>query len=81
VSPDTTSQQEIRNDPPDSRAGPDGASGVHRRTQHLQSAVLAKLRPVLRFGVMVLGVTDVQPAPEFWSAALGYKLREDGFGG
>jgi hypothetical protein len=63
------------------RAGPDGASGVHRRTQHLQSAVLAKLRPVLRFGVMVLGVTDVQPAPEFWSAALGYKLREDGFGG
>jgi catechol 2,3-dioxygenase-like lactoylglutathione lyase family enzyme len=36
---------------------------------------------VLRFGVVVLGVTDVQRAAEFWSAALGYKLREDGFGG
>ena len=54
---------------------------MHRRTQHLQSAVLAKLRPVLSFGVVVLGVTDVQRAAEFWSAALGYKLREDGFGG
>jgi catechol 2,3-dioxygenase-like lactoylglutathione lyase family enzyme len=62
-------------------AGPDAASGVQRRTQHLQSAVLAKLRPVLRFGVVVLGVTDVQRAAEFWSAALGYDLREDGFGG
>jgi catechol 2,3-dioxygenase-like lactoylglutathione lyase family enzyme len=36
---------------------------------------------VLRFGVVALGVTDVQRAAEFWSAALGYKLREDGFGG
>jgi catechol 2,3-dioxygenase-like lactoylglutathione lyase family enzyme len=36
---------------------------------------------VLRFGVVVLGVTDVQRAAEFWSAALGYELREDGFGG
>ena len=31
--------------------------------------------------MVVLGVTDVQRAAEFWSAALGYKLREDGFGG
>jgi catechol 2,3-dioxygenase-like lactoylglutathione lyase family enzyme len=45
------------------------------------AAALAKLRPVLRFGVVVLGVTDVQRAAGFWSAALGYKLREDGFGG
>jgi catechol 2,3-dioxygenase-like lactoylglutathione lyase family enzyme len=36
---------------------------------------------VLNFGVVALGVTDVQRAAEFWSAALGYKLREDGFGG
>jgi catechol 2,3-dioxygenase-like lactoylglutathione lyase family enzyme len=36
---------------------------------------------VLTFGVVALGVTDVQRAAEFWSAALGYTLREDGFGG
>jgi catechol 2,3-dioxygenase-like lactoylglutathione lyase family enzyme len=36
---------------------------------------------VLKFGVVALGVTDVQRAAEFWSAALGYQLREDGFGG
>jgi catechol 2,3-dioxygenase-like lactoylglutathione lyase family enzyme len=36
---------------------------------------------MLSFGVVVLGVTDVPRAAEFWSAALGYKLREDGFGG
>jgi catechol 2,3-dioxygenase-like lactoylglutathione lyase family enzyme len=38
-------------------------------------------RPVLRFGVVVLGVADVQRAALFWTAALGYTLREDGFGG
>jgi catechol 2,3-dioxygenase-like lactoylglutathione lyase family enzyme len=36
---------------------------------------------MLSFGVVVLGVADVPRAAEFWSAALGYKLREDGFGG
>jgi catechol 2,3-dioxygenase-like lactoylglutathione lyase family enzyme len=36
---------------------------------------------MLTFGVVALGVTDVRRATEFWSAALGYKLREDGFGG
>ena len=36
---------------------------------------------MLSFGVVVLGVTDVARAAEFWSAALGYELREDGFGG
>lgn len=36
---------------------------------------------MVTFGVMALGVTDVRRAAEFWSAALGYKLREDGFGG
>jgi catechol 2,3-dioxygenase-like lactoylglutathione lyase family enzyme len=36
---------------------------------------------MLRFGVVVLGVGDVQRAQEFWCAALGYKVREDGFGG
>ncbi|MFY9932876.1 MAG: VOC family protein [Streptosporangiaceae bacterium] len=36
---------------------------------------------MLTFGVVVLGVTDARRAAEFWSAALGYKLREDGFGG
>lgn len=36
---------------------------------------------MLTFGVVVLGVSDVQRAAQFWSAALGYTLREDGFGG
>jgi catechol 2,3-dioxygenase-like lactoylglutathione lyase family enzyme len=36
---------------------------------------------VLTFGVVALGVTDVQRAAAFWSAALDYTLREDGFGG
>jgi catechol 2,3-dioxygenase-like lactoylglutathione lyase family enzyme len=36
---------------------------------------------MLSFGVVVLGVTDVPRAAEFWTAALGYELREDGFGG
>ena len=36
---------------------------------------------MLKFGVVALGVTDVQRAAEFWSAALGYRVREDGFGG
>src|SRR5216683_302688 len=45
------------------------------------TVVLAKLGPMLTFGVVALGVTDVQRAAEFWSAALGYEPREDGFGG
>jgi catechol 2,3-dioxygenase-like lactoylglutathione lyase family enzyme len=36
---------------------------------------------MLTFGVVALGVTDVRRAADFWSAALGYELREDGFGG
>jgi catechol 2,3-dioxygenase-like lactoylglutathione lyase family enzyme len=36
---------------------------------------------MLAFGVVVLGVTDVRRGAAFWSAALGYELREDGFGG
>ncbi len=39
------------------------------------------LGAVVNFGVLVLGVADVQRAAGFWSAALGYTLREDGFGG
>jgi catechol 2,3-dioxygenase-like lactoylglutathione lyase family enzyme len=35
---------------------------------------------MLRFGVVALGVTDVQRAAEFWTAALGYEVRE-GYGG
>jgi len=31
--------------------------------------------------VVALGVTDVRRAAEFWRQALGYELREDGFGG
>ncbi len=38
-------------------------------------------QPVLKFGVVALGVSDVHRAAQFWSAALGYTLREDGFGG
>jgi len=36
---------------------------------------------VLTFGVLVLGVADRQRAAEFWRAALGYEVREDGYGG
>ena len=36
---------------------------------------------MLRFGVVVLGVTDRPRAEEFWSAALGYQVREGPFGG
>lgn len=43
--------------------------------------MVARLRLMLGFGMVVLGVTDVERAAAFWSAALGYELREDGFGG
>ena len=43
--------------------------------------VLVKLGLMLRFGLVALGVNDVRRAAEFWSAALGYERREDGFGG
>ena len=36
---------------------------------------------MVTFGVVVLGVTDRPRAARFWSAALGYRVREDGFGG
>jgi len=36
---------------------------------------------MLTFGVVVMGVTDRARAEAFWSAALGYRLREGGFGG
>jgi predicted enzyme related to lactoylglutathione lyase len=36
---------------------------------------------MLRVGVLALGVADVQRAATFWSEALGYKLRDDVFGG
>jgi predicted enzyme related to lactoylglutathione lyase len=32
-------------------------------------------------GVLVLGVTDAQRAATFWTQALGYSIRSDGFGG
>ena len=35
---------------------------------------------MLTFGVVVLGVTDRRRAEQFWRAALGYQVREDGFG-
>ena len=36
---------------------------------------------MLTFGVVVLGVADRARAEEFWCAALGYRVRDDGFGG
>jgi catechol 2,3-dioxygenase-like lactoylglutathione lyase family enzyme len=38
-------------------------------------------RAVLNMGVIVLGVTDRERATAFWSAALGWDVRTDGFGG
>src|SRR5215469_14213097 len=45
------------------------------------AAALDRLRAMLSFGVVVLGVSDARRAAEFWSMALGYELRGDGFGG
>jgi catechol 2,3-dioxygenase-like lactoylglutathione lyase family enzyme len=36
---------------------------------------------VLTVGVIALGVGDVDRAAAFWTAALGYEVRRDGFGG
>jgi catechol 2,3-dioxygenase-like lactoylglutathione lyase family enzyme len=36
---------------------------------------------MLQIGVVVLGVADVQRAARFWTGALGYTVRADGFGG
>lgn len=36
---------------------------------------------MLTIGLIALGVSDVRRAAEFWCEALGYELREDGFGG
>jgi catechol 2,3-dioxygenase-like lactoylglutathione lyase family enzyme len=36
---------------------------------------------VLRLGMVVLGVTDLRRAVDFWSQALGYRLRDGGPGG
>jgi catechol 2,3-dioxygenase-like lactoylglutathione lyase family enzyme len=36
---------------------------------------------VLGLGLVVLGVADVQRAAAFWTGALGYEVRRDGFGG
>lgn len=36
---------------------------------------------MLSLGVIALGVNDVDRAAQFWSAALGYERRHDGFGG
>jgi catechol 2,3-dioxygenase-like lactoylglutathione lyase family enzyme len=42
---------------------------------------LTRIGRVLTVGVVVLGVTDVPRATEFWREALSYALRQDGFGG
>jgi catechol 2,3-dioxygenase-like lactoylglutathione lyase family enzyme len=36
---------------------------------------------MLHIGVVVIGVSDVSRAAEFWCRALGYEVRRDGFGG
>jgi catechol 2,3-dioxygenase-like lactoylglutathione lyase family enzyme len=36
---------------------------------------------VLTVGVVALGVGDVERAAAFWTRALGYEVRRDGFGG
>jgi len=38
-------------------------------------------RHMVHIGVVALGVADVERAAQFWSAALGYVRRDDGFGG
>jgi catechol 2,3-dioxygenase-like lactoylglutathione lyase family enzyme len=36
---------------------------------------------MLTIGVVALGATDTERAADFWRQALGYELREDGYGG
>ncbi len=36
---------------------------------------------MLNIGIVVLGVSDVSRAAEFWCRALGYEVHEGGFGG
>jgi catechol 2,3-dioxygenase-like lactoylglutathione lyase family enzyme len=36
---------------------------------------------MLHVGVVAIGVRDVSRAAEFWCRALGYEVRQDGFGG
>ncbi len=36
---------------------------------------------MLNIGLIAVGVTDIARAAQFWCAALGYELREDGYGG
>src|SRR5919205_2007575 len=36
---------------------------------------------MLTLGVVVLGITEVPRAAAFWTEALGYEIRHDGFGG
>jgi catechol 2,3-dioxygenase-like lactoylglutathione lyase family enzyme len=36
---------------------------------------------MVTLGVVAIGVADVERAAAFWSAALGYRRRRDGFGG
>ena len=52
-------------------------------TRYSAAAVRAsgQNRAVLNVGVIVLGVTDRERAEAFWSAALGWDVRRDGFGG
>jgi len=42
---------------------------------------MVRSEAMVHVGVLVLGVADVPRAAAFWSAALGYELRTDGFGG
>ena len=39
------------------------------------------MHPVLTVGVVVLRAADVARAAAFWTAALGYEVRSEGFGG
>jgi catechol 2,3-dioxygenase-like lactoylglutathione lyase family enzyme len=45
------------------------------------SSLVCETYAVLSVGVVVLGVGDVERAAMFWSEALGYEVRTDGFGG
>src|SRR5690349_4133417 len=52
--------------------------GAGSRAAHARRGTLHR---GLTVGVVALGVGDVERAAAFWSAALGYEVRRDGFGG
>jgi catechol 2,3-dioxygenase-like lactoylglutathione lyase family enzyme len=56
----------------------EGARRLHPLTPQEKACQNQRM---LTLGVVAIGVSDVDRAASFWSMALGYEVRRDGFGG